>query len=156
MKEHRKILKVGFTLIEILVVMTIIGILTTISLVNYRTSQIKARDTRRKSDLSQIQKALEMYYNDYGVYPLGGAVGEILGCDAGACNWGEPWIKSEEVYIKTMPYDPRTKYCYDSDGTYYKIYATLENTEDPSFGGPYTCGGDNVYNYGVSSANVGL
>ncbi len=146
----------AFTLIELLVVIVIIGILATVGLGNYMSSQIKARDVRRKSDLAQIQKALEMYYNDKGRYPLVDA-GKIMGCGTDgdeACEWGDPWEGNDVVYIKTMPYDLRYIYCYDApaDGTDYKLYAYLENTEDPSIGS-YTCGG-NTYNYGVSSANV--
>lgn len=143
----------AFTLIELLVVIAIIGILTAVGLGNYKSSQIKARDAKRKSDLSQIQKGLEMYYNDKGKYPTSSA-GKIEGCDGGVCNWGNPWEKDEVVYIKTMPYDPRGKYCYQSsDGTDYQLYARLENERDPDLGGPYTCTGEE-YNYGVSSANV--
>lgn len=149
----------AFTLIELLIVIAIIGLLTIIGLGSYTSSQVKARDARRKSDLSQIQKALEMYYNDKGGYPTSSGDGRINGCDTNPCDWGNPWEEDEVVYIKTMPYDPRAKYCYESGGTDYKIYARLENPRDPdclnndcaSF---VTCGGEAVYNYGVSSANV--
>ena len=152
--------KQGFTLIELLVIIVIIGILATVGLGNYMSSQIKARDVRRKSDLAQIQKALEMYYNDKGKYPLPGTVGDevgkIMGCGSDGdevCEWGDPWEGNDVVYIKTMPYDPRYIYCYDStSGTDYKLYAYLENTEDPSIGS-YTCGGGN-FNYRATSANV--
>lgn len=143
--------KKGFTLIELLVVIAIIGVLATVGLGSYLNSQIKARDARRKSDLSQIQKALEMYYNDKGKYPIS-SDGKIEGCDGGSCNWGDPWEKDETVYIKTMPYDPRGGYCYESTGTDYKIYARLENERDPDLGS-YSCNGEG-YNYGVSSTNV--
>jgi len=59
----------GFTLMELLIVIAILGLLATIGLGSFRTSQMKGRDAQRKSDLSQIQKALEMYYNDYSGYP---------------------------------------------------------------------------------------
>ena len=62
-------MKKGFTLIELLVVIAILGLLATVGLSSFRTSQLKGRDSKRKSNLSQIQKALEMYYNDYGQYP---------------------------------------------------------------------------------------
>ncbi|MGB9706948.1 MAG: type IV pilin protein, partial [Microgenomates group bacterium] len=61
--------KFGFTLIELLVAVAILGILATVGLGSFQSSQMKGRDARRKSDLSQIQKALEMYYNDKGAYP---------------------------------------------------------------------------------------
>ncbi|OGE07316.1 hypothetical protein A2615_00525, partial [Candidatus Curtissbacteria bacterium RIFOXYD1_FULL_41_36] len=50
----------GFTLIELLVVITIIGILAAIAIVSYGGTQERARDSRRKSDLDAIKKALEL------------------------------------------------------------------------------------------------
>jgi len=151
--------KKAFTLIELLVIIVIIGILATVGLGNYMSSQVKARDAKRKSDLSQIQKALEMYYNDKGKYPLSGSlpdeVGKIMGCEVDGdevCEWGDSWQGSEVIYIKEMPDDPRGQYCYDSGETDYKLYAVLENTKDQSIGS-YVCGGD-TYNYGVSSPNI--
>jgi len=61
--------KKGFTLIELLVVVAIIGLLATLSIVALNTARAKARDARRVADIKQIQTALELYYNDQGVYP---------------------------------------------------------------------------------------
>ncbi len=61
----------GFTLIELLVVIAIIGVLASGVLVAINPlEQIKkARDAQRKQDLAQIQKPLEVYYNDNGRDP---------------------------------------------------------------------------------------
>lgn len=61
--------KSGFTLIELLVVVTIIAILSTLIVVYFNTAKMSARDSRRLSDVKQIQLALKMYYNDVGIYP---------------------------------------------------------------------------------------
>ncbi len=58
----------GFTLIELLVVVAIIGILSSVVLASLNSAREKARDTRRKSDLKQIQNALELYYSNCGTY----------------------------------------------------------------------------------------
>ncbi len=58
--------KKGFTLIEMLVVVSLIGILAALALVSFGASQKQARDTNRKSDLKQYQTALEMYGNITG------------------------------------------------------------------------------------------
>lgn len=60
----------GFTLIEMLVVISLIGILAALALVSFGASQKQARDTTRKSDLRQYQTALEMYGNlTSGLFP---------------------------------------------------------------------------------------
>jgi prepilin-type N-terminal cleavage/methylation domain-containing protein len=59
----------GFTLIELLVVIAIIGILATIVMVSLNTARSKARDSRRVSDVRQLQLALQMYYDANGSYP---------------------------------------------------------------------------------------
>lgn len=59
----------GFTLLEIMIVIIVIGILITLTTVNYSRLQPKARDDRRQIDIANITKALELYYNDNGKYP---------------------------------------------------------------------------------------
>ena len=51
----------GFTMIELLVATTILALLATIGIVSYTASSAKARDGKRKADLSQVRTALEMY-----------------------------------------------------------------------------------------------
>lgn len=140
----------GFTLIELLVVMAILAILSTVGLNSFRHSQLRARDTRRKSDLEQVQRALEMYYSDYNSYPA--AAGGLIS----TFNWGDEFKDSKgTVYMTELPTDPTNNpdYCYQSIGTEYQLYAKLENSEDPKIGGPYTCNNDGSYNYGVASPN---
>jgi len=152
----------GFTLIELLVVLAILAILAGIGLSTFRTSQVKSRDARRKSDLEQVQRALEAYMNDHNVYPNSTNDGEIF------VSFPLVWINNVEfkddkgtVYMKQMPQDPtgNPQYCYKTvpsptPATSYQLYAKLENNQDPQIGGPYSCGGISSYNYGVSSANT--
>lgn len=159
--------KKGFTLIELLVAMSIMAILTIIGLGSYRGARIKARDSVRKGDLSQIQRALEIYFNDRGTYPSASG-GMIVGCGSdpaspSACSWGATWSLgpsgSEIIYIKTMPSSPGTQYCYQRSGKGYQLYARLENAKDPNclVSGcalVRTCNGVQQYNYGVSSQEV--
>lgn len=59
----------GFTLVELLVVISIIAVLTAILLPNFMGAREKAVDSQRKQDLVAIKNALRLYYNDYEGYP---------------------------------------------------------------------------------------
>jgi general secretion pathway protein G len=150
----------GFTLVELLVVMAILGILATVSLANFRTSQQKARDAQRKADLRQIANALEAYMNDHGGYPTEES-GKIKACGCGtlACGWGadprEFCDSNNTVYMKEIPDDPAGSphYCYKSGGSWFQLYAKLENANDPEAKLSVSCSGT-TYNFGISSPNT--
>lgn len=61
----------GFTIVELLIVIVVIGILAAITVVAYNGVQGRAQDTAIQSDLQQIAKKLELYKADYDVYPAG-------------------------------------------------------------------------------------
>ena len=162
----------GFTLVELLIVMAIIGIIASIGLGGFYSSQAKARDAKRKANLSQIADALELYYNDKAKYPAAGTganVGKIMGCGAGGttvCTWGETAFSNTTtgtVYMTKLPTDPlpdRYKYYYKtaSSNSKYQLYARLENENDKSILNPLpslTCSiTSDLCNYGVSSGNT--
>lgn len=163
----RKFLSVtqGFTLIELLVVIAIIGVLTTMVASNFQTSRIKANDARRKSDLTQIQKALEMYVADHGSYPASDTQGRILGCGTGTpCAWGQPWQDAKgTTYMATLPADsPSPEYSYfylaSSDHRKYQIFAQLQNVNDASNDTTlsHLCGSLGACTYGISSQNSNI
>jgi prepilin-type N-terminal cleavage/methylation domain-containing protein len=66
--------KSGFTLIELLVVIAIIGLLSTMSIIALNGARARSRDARRLADVTQMQTALEMYYNDVNAYPGTGSL----------------------------------------------------------------------------------
>lgn len=61
--------KAGFTLIELMVVITIIGLLSSISVVALNEIRKNSRDSKRISDIERIQTALEFYFMDNANYP---------------------------------------------------------------------------------------
>ena len=67
MYSHKQ--KQGFTLIELLVVIAIIGILSAIGLTALGSSQAKARDAKRKSDLNSLSVSLGIYLNENTTFP---------------------------------------------------------------------------------------
>lgn len=87
--------KKGFTLIELLVVVAIIGLLSTLSILALNTARARARDAKRVADVKQIQTALEMYYNDAGVYPSAATPGSTISY-------------SGSVFLKSVPTPPTT------------------------------------------------
>lgn len=67
----------GFTLVELLVVISIIGVLTTLLMVNFVGSRERATDSQKIQNLNSLRSALRMYYNDNQTYPADKSV--ILG-----------------------------------------------------------------------------
>ena len=59
----------GFTLVELLVVISIIALLSTIAAVSLGSARTKARDTSRIATMKQLSTALEQFYSDKGGYP---------------------------------------------------------------------------------------
>ena len=59
----------GFTIVELLIVIIIIGILATLVLVTYSGVQAKARDSKRQTDIDAVDSHLETFFAQYGFYP---------------------------------------------------------------------------------------
>lgn len=85
----KKTLK-SFTLIEILVVATIISLLASVTTISYSQITKQSRDGRRKTDLEQIRAALEMYRSNEDNYPV---------------NLNS--LTTPTVYIQKIPTDPK-------------------------------------------------
>ncbi len=139
----------GFTLIELLVVVSIIGLLASVALVSFNSARVKARDAKRRADLSQIGKALEFYFDKYGTYQVsGGGWRSVPSNPATACGCG--WLgykdggsypmavtevlKNEGFLARDIvddPKGPNPSYMIYLGGTnsspLFCLYATLEN-----------------------------
>jgi len=87
MLQVKKRIESGFTIIELLIVIAIIGILATLVLTNFQGAQAKGRDTVRKNDINSIYQKLEEYYNEQGGYPDGALSSTVFpGIDDEALN----------------------------------------------------------------------
>lgn len=126
--------KAGFSLIEVLVVVTILGILSTIGVTSFMGIQAKARDSERKSDLRAFTSALEIYYQKNDQYIDGTPAGN------GDCTLTGPDTTTFYSQITSfmanqiVPKDPLTQdpYCYVSEGNgqSFRLFAKLENSSD--------------------------
>jgi len=87
----------GFTLIEILLVMTIIAILAAIVIPKMVGRSEQARQTAAHADLSSIKTALDAYEVDNGFYPK--SLQDLIQQPNNARNWHGP-------YLETLPQDP--------------------------------------------------
>jgi general secretion pathway protein G len=122
----------GFTLLELLIVIVIIGILALLIIPNITSAPKKARDTKRKTDITTVRKGLEEYFVNNNVYP--NALSDLTTGSA--------------PIVKTLPTDPKNTgafvYTYTpaNTNTTYTISACLENDQD---------NGDNVIAPGSSN-----
>ena len=133
----------GFTLIEFLIVIAIIGVLAALLMANFVGIRQRSRDAQRKSDVRQIQSALELYRSDNGIYPLSAALSSC----------GGALSLSGVTYMSKVPCDPSTgtAYTYTSaTGSTYTLRACLENGNDSQKDTTDTCTGA-TFSYTVSN-----
>jgi prepilin-type N-terminal cleavage/methylation domain-containing protein len=124
--------KKGFSLVELMVVITIIAILSVVAYQAMGGHTITARDSKRMEDLGNIQSALELYFVQYGRYP---AVLENGAADSDVeAPAGNDW-KIPKKYLSIIPTDPGTakrSYVYTlSETTTYELATTLEKDGNP-------------------------
>jgi general secretion pathway protein G len=94
----------GFTLVELMVVIVIIGLLTTIVVINVLPSQDKARVEKAKADIALIEQGLEMYRLDNLNYPATGDGLQALVTPPASMAQGGRYRAGG--YLKRLPEDP--------------------------------------------------
>jgi prepilin-type N-terminal cleavage/methylation domain-containing protein len=112
----------GFTLIELMVVIAIIGILSSIMYANFSSAKSRSRDAKRVSDMTQIQLALAGYFDRCSTYPAD------LSIPGTACSGG-PNLGNFISSIPVPPSGGNYNYVVDSAGGNddYFLQTTLEN-----------------------------
>jgi len=120
-------------LIELLVVISIVGILIAISIFGLQGAREASRDSRRKADAELLRSGLELYKSDCNGYPA--ALSSPLQGDGSTstCLVSNVYIQ----VIPTDPTDPSRTYLYSSTGATYEICASLE----AELGTTEICGG---------------
>lgn len=108
----------GFTLMEVLIVIAIIGILVSVSVVSYTSAQKKSRDSRRIGDMKAVQNAWEQYYADNSAsYPA-------------SCTYSvtpTPGVMSGTYLPAGLPVDPK------STTPYPQMYAGWSKCDTASY-----------------------
>ncbi|NQU77082.1 type II secretion system protein [Candidatus Falkowbacteria bacterium] len=107
--------KLGFTLLELLVTISIIAFLSVLSFAVYENTRIKTRDTQRLAGIRRIQEALDLYWDKNGTFPQSRVCGatkpNVSWCNSVESLVGEHWIfnsgvENLEDYLSVDPLDP--------------------------------------------------
>lgn len=150
MSHCRRRFQTGFTLIEIIVVISIVGLLATAGVASYSEVREQSRDKYRAATLKQLQLALQVYKAEHGRYPEGckgdGNWSGNVKTGSYKCNAGEEFIQGGvgrpffPKYMSEAPRDPLYEsqpdnygfiYITNFNGDAYKLmaYRTVENDE---------------------------
>jgi prepilin-type N-terminal cleavage/methylation domain-containing protein len=186
LSKHQKRFKlyelIGFTLIEVLLVISIITLLSSIILSFTVTARVSARNTTRAANVSQVSKALEIYYNENNAYPSGTyfSAWDISGSSNadGSCWCQDPQTQNDlkqalvgNRILSKLPQDPAPRnsgaylsdgnsngFLYVSDGQNYVIGTYLERvaTVVPSTNSTSTCVGAGNLQLSSGSLNPAL
>lgn len=120
--------RLGFTLVELLIAISIIAIISSVGYVNFNSAQEKSRDSARKTDLKAIKTALVSYYQDNEVYPGN------FGTDY--LSNSSSWIPGlTPSYIQKLPTDQKAENYYlykisNASGKDFELWAQLDKTND--------------------------
>lgn len=124
----------GFTLVELLLVIAIIGILSTVAVVNLNVARAKARDARRMSDMEQIVLALNVYKETNGHYPYNSPNNPPANINCASWdedddgNFIQPLVT--EGIFTSVPGDPLSDSISCNGGYGYKYYRYDPVTDD--------------------------
>ena len=112
---NRRFRAAGFTLIELMVVMSLIVILASIGLAVHANSQTRAREAVLKENLFRMRDAIDQYYADKNAYPAG--LDDLV----------------TEKYLRAIPEDPFT----DSATTWQTVMSELDPANPSAQPGVY-------------------
>jgi prepilin-type N-terminal cleavage/methylation domain-containing protein len=142
----------GFTLVELLVVISIIAVIIGVTMSNLVGARGRARDSVRKTNVAELKNALRLYYNDFQSYPASNNTpntAQIIGCGTSATvaacpsapctenefSRGGTNCASTTVYMKRLPRDTtgtlfEYRYYQVAGGDDFCLSVPLENAAD--------------------------
>lgn len=136
---------------ELLIVVALIALLVSVALMSVQGQIQKAQDSRKKTDLAKISRALELYVNDTGCYPPVSTLATCGGTQLGAYLDKTPCHQGATPYVY-VPVNAGNV----CEG--YRLFARLQNLQDPDIervgcSVDQGCGNGAPagFNYGVSS-----
>lgn len=126
----------AFTLVELLVVISIIGLMSSITVVSLNSARAQSRDAKRITEINRLQTALELYFDKNGTYPQINNASTSKKADG--CGQGGSWCDLETElasFMNPIPRDPLGlqddyRLYYDSDSnTNYSSYGIMARME---------------------------
>lgn len=112
----------GFTLIEVMVVVVILGILAAIIVPKIMSRPEQARVVKAKQDIAAIQSALDLYKLDTGIYPTTDQGLQALVTQPTTPPIPQNW--NQEGYLKSLPMDPWGEpYQYENNNGNVRVYS---------------------------------
>lgn len=149
MNHTFRIFKRGYTLVELMVAISILALLFAAGVTSYSKASGRSRDAKRKSDIEQLRSALEMYRADNSSYPSTGTV------------WQDITIALDTAlvssYMPSLPIDPQSGISYmyqspiDVGTTTYCLTAFMEVTNESGTCTGYSVPPDGTTSYGVKN-----
>lgn len=116
----------GFTLVEVLVVVVVLGILAAIIVPQATSARVDARNGARQADMINVGKALELYNSDFGVYPISpNWSGDTPAYGGKGYEGPDAYIPNLcPTYMKLLPRDPNPSYPRGDFGYLYRTDGT--------------------------------
>ena len=154
----------GFTIIELLIVIVVIGIIASITIVSYNGVQARGQDARRKSDITNLQDAIEIYKINTGNFPAvtaantdasgwevshktpGSFIPALVSTGVISAPLVDP-LNTTTYYYRYYRYSAGSYSCDSSKGDFYVLQIRTLQSQRGNGGGPgFQCTGRNWTN----------